>query len=61
MGQVIIPLSSLVSGRIKDEWFTLVPQKAGDPVSGELHLRLQLFDKTKSRKKILVRTFTRLW
>lgn len=56
MGQVIIPISDLVNGKVKDDWFTLVPQKPGDPVSGELHLKLQLIDKSKSKKKLAIAT-----
>jgi len=56
MGQVVIQLSDLPNGKVKDDWFTLVPQKTGDPVSGELHLKLQLVDKSKSKKKLQMAT-----
>jgi hypothetical protein len=51
MGQVTVKLSELQVGSIKDDWFRLVPQKTGDPVSGELRLKMQLIDPKAAAKK----------
>lgn len=42
MGQIKIDLSSLKSGAVVDDWFKIEPQKQGDPVSGEIHLKIEL-------------------
>jgi len=40
MGMIVFKLSELDDGVARDDWFPLKPQKKGDPVSGELHLRI---------------------
>ena len=42
MGQVRVQLSDLSPGKVKDEWYTVEPQKSGDPVSGELHVIIDM-------------------
>lgn len=42
MGYVSFKIKDLKDGVLRDDWFALKPQKRGDPVSGDLHLRLQI-------------------
>eukprot|EP01128_Nolandella_sp_AFSM9_P000684 TRINITY_DN10825_c0_g1_i1.p1 TRINITY_DN10825_c0_g1~~TRINITY_DN10825_c0_g1_i1.p1 ORF type:complete len:823 (-),score=218.56 TRINITY_DN10825_c0_g1_i1:212-2566(-) len=42
MGYVSFKLDDLQDGKLRDDWFVLKPLKRGDPVSGELHLRVQI-------------------
>jgi len=47
MGMITLPLSEISDGQEHDGWYPLKPQKSGDAVSGELHLRFKLVDNEK--------------
>eukprot|EP01122_Echinamoeba_exundans_P010444 TRINITY_DN3914_c0_g3_i1.p1 TRINITY_DN3914_c0_g3~~TRINITY_DN3914_c0_g3_i1.p1 ORF type:complete len:778 (+),score=208.17 TRINITY_DN3914_c0_g3_i1:126-2459(+) len=51
MGQIIVNFDELTPGKVKDVWVKLVPQKSGDPVSGELHLKMHIVSKSAVQKK----------
>lgn len=51
MGQIVFNFDELTPGKVKDGWFKLVPQKTGDPVSGELHLKMHIVSKNAVQKK----------
>lgn len=51
MGQITINFDELTPGKVKDGWYKLVPQKAGDPVSGELHFKMHIVSKNAVQKK----------
>lgn len=42
MGMVKVDVATLADGKIVDDWFTVVPQKSGDSVSGQIRLCMQL-------------------
>jgi ankyrin repeat protein/tRNA A-37 threonylcarbamoyl transferase component Bud32 len=50
MGQITVPLKDLKDHKLHDEWYTLVPQKSGDKVSGKIRLKLQI--KKASKRKV---------
>jgi ankyrin repeat protein len=51
MGQIVVGFDELTPGKVKDAWVKLVPQKSGDPVSGELHLKMHIVSKSAVQKK----------
>lgn len=40
LGRLAIPVSEMVSGKQTDQWYTLLPRKAGHKVSGEVKVRV---------------------
>eukprot|EP01124_Arcella_intermedia_P036206 TRINITY_DN9446_c0_g1_i2.p1 TRINITY_DN9446_c0_g1~~TRINITY_DN9446_c0_g1_i2.p1 ORF type:complete len:776 (+),score=196.67 TRINITY_DN9446_c0_g1_i2:209-2329(+) len=44
LGLVSVPIKSVEEAKAIDQWFPLRPQKPGDVVAGELHVRLEMND-----------------
>jgi len=40
LGKIDIPVKDYLDGKDYNQWFTLLPKKAGHKVSGEIHLKI---------------------
>lgn len=53
--QVTIPLSKIVDEQLHDEWHNLVPMKPGDPVAGQLHIKIQFTSVITGKHEVLTK------